>query len=133
MPASSPVDLIDTLREQHDEIRALLGATEAAAGPDRAGSLAELRDLLAVHHRGECLLPGADPAERARLDAALAGLDPADPGFGPALARFAADLRAHVERAERVRFPAVRASVSPDHLHDLGNQLLKAERGVRDA
>lgn len=158
MSASSPIDLIDTLLEQHERIRELLADIErdaqpepgrhdtkdAALGPrtdpgtdtrtdtggSRAAALEELRELLALHETGEEYLatPGASGA--ARLTDALDRLDPRGPGFAARFAAFAAQVREHVDREERDEFPAARAAHSPDELHDLGNKLLKAERGT---
>lgn len=131
MTASSPIDLIDTLVEQHERIRELLTVVESTVGAARRESLAELAGLLALHETGEGYLAGPDPEGRgARLTARLSALDPDRPDFAAGFARFAADVREHAEREEREDFPAARAAHSPDELHEMGNRLLKAERAA---
>jgi hypothetical protein len=134
MPASSPIDLIDTLLEQHERIRELIDDIAASQGGSRAEALEELRELLALHETGEGYLAGsAGPGdEAAGLTARLDRLDPDGSDFPAEFARFAAEVRAHADREEREDFPEARATHSPDELHDLGNKLLKAERGTLD-
>ncbi|MBM9503384.1 hemerythrin domain-containing protein [Actinacidiphila acididurans] len=134
MPASSPIDLIDTLTEQHERIRELLAEVESTDDAARQDALDELGDLLVLHETGEGYLTapdaGSSSAEAADLARRLTALDAAGPDFAAGFARFAADVRAHAEREEREEFPAARAAHSPDELHEMGNRLLKAERGT---
>lgn len=134
MTASSPIDLIDTLVEQHDRIRELLAVVESTGGAARREALDELGELLALHETGEGYLAapdsGGSPEQGARLTRELSALDADGPDFTSGFARFASDVREHVEREEREEFPAARAAHSPDELHEMGNRLLKAERAA---
>ncbi|WP_225847101.1 hypothetical protein [Streptomyces sp. HPF1205] len=134
MTASSPIDILDTLAEQHERIRELLTAVETAGGPARREALDELGELLALHETGEGYLNGPDGGRAGtrgtRLTAELSALDADGPDFAARFARFAAEFRAHAEREEREVFPAARAAHSPDELHEMGNRLLKAERAA---
>jgi hemerythrin-like domain-containing protein len=134
MTASSPIDLIDTLIEQHERIRELLSLVESSGGATRREALDELGELLVLHETGEGYLTAEDSGgagtDGARLAAGLAALDPGRPDFDAGFARFAAEVREHAAREEREEFPVARAARSADELHEMGNRLLKAERSA---
>jgi hemerythrin superfamily protein len=129
---------------QHDQIRELFDAVEAAAPEDRAEAFQPLVRLLAVHETAEemVIYPVASRGEagkeiveqrKAEEDAAkktlakLEKLDPADAAFLDALLPFRADVLAHAEAEEMEIFPLLTEVADTDALKAMTAQLEIAE------
>lgn len=74
---TSPTDVVDFLRKQHEQIKSLFAKTLSASGNAREAAFADLRRLLAVHEtveeeivhpRAKRKLSSAEPGVEARLE-----------------------------------------------------------------
>ena len=120
--SGSPSEVVDLLRAQHQRIRELFDAVEAAHGDERGERFAALRAFLAVHETAEEIVvhPRARQAEGgeevvdARLQeehdakqvlSRLDGMDTADSDFTPTLAQLRSAVLEHAASEEETELP----------------------------
>lgn len=127
-------DIVDLIRADHNNVRALFEEFDAASGDRRNELWQMIVRLLAVHETAEeeivhplvrRFVDGGDDIVDARLaeeDAAkktLAELEQLGPDaveFPERFGAFARDVLAHADREEREELPALRESVDADDL-----------------
>jgi hemerythrin superfamily protein len=137
-------DIISVLLEQHEQIRSLFAAVNAATGKAKQQSFDDLRLLLARHETAEEMilrpvtrLAGAETVAQARNDeedaatrvlAELEKLDVSSADFERLFASFEESVTAHAEREELEEFPHIRAARTDAERVAMGHLLLLAEK-----
>jgi hypothetical protein len=135
------LDVVDVLREQHDEIRRLCSQVERSQGSEKTRWFTELSRTVHLHERGERsivhpaislvaatgdMVSGARVQEEGAIERSLSDLDDLgthDPAFD---ARFAIVHRAileHMTREELDEFPLLRTYVPAQRLHWMVGEL----------
>jgi hypothetical protein len=135
------VDVVDLLREQHDEIRQRFAGVERSHGADRERRFAELSRAIYRHERGEQAVvhgaaqdatPAGDAIGAARRVeegviersvADLADLGTGAPSFDRRFAELYRMVLAHMTREELDEFPILRRYVQVQRLHWMAGQL----------
>jgi iron-sulfur cluster repair protein YtfE (RIC family) len=134
------LDVVDVLREQHDEIRRLCAQVERSQGEDRARWFAELSRTVHRHESGEQAvvhpaIRGAaagntvGPArvlEEGVIERSLAELDElgtADPSFDRRFEVLRRNILEHMTLEEREEFPLLRIYVPAQRLHWMVGEL----------
>ncbi|WIX99217.1 hemerythrin domain-containing protein [Amycolatopsis mongoliensis] len=138
-------DVIDLLRRQHREIRAMFAELETAKGDRRPELFHDLVRLLAVHETAEELvvhpeIRHLEPAAGAVVDARLGEehrakellttlqkMGPGAEGFDTLLLQLRDDVLAHAEHEEREEFPLLRAHRPPERLRAMAATVKVAE------
>jgi hemerythrin superfamily protein len=138
-------DVVDLLREQHEQIKSLFSRVAAATGTEKRELFEELVRLLAVHETAEeevvhptarRSMTGAEQVVDARLReedeakhalAALYDLGVDHPEFDGKLGMLAEAVIAHAEREEAEEFPQLREHVSAEQLRRMTGAVKAAE------
>jgi len=138
-------DVVDLLREQHEQIKSLFGRVAAATGTEKRELFEQLVRLLAVHETAEeevvhpaarRSMPGAEQMVDARLReedeakhalAALYDLGVDHPEFDGKLGMLAEAVIAHAEREEAEEFPRLREEIPADRLRRMTGAVKAAE------
>jgi len=142
--AESSDDIIVLLRSQHEQVKHLFAAIEAASGDARRDLFDELRELLAVHETAEELVlrpmsstdAGSQVAEDRNREekaanemlAELEGLDTDSVEFLQKFATFRQAVLLHAQSEESLEFPEVLRARSPQDRAAMGRRLRAAER-----
>lgn len=134
-------DVVDVLLDQHDQIRRLCAAVEAADGADKQRLLAELgrlvgrhelTDRTVVHPAARNSSPEGDRVgvacmveegniERALVD--LQALGTGDTAFDERFTQLRAAIVDHMAHEERDEFPILRRYVPSSRLHMMAGEL----------
>ncbi|NMO54574.1 hemerythrin domain-containing protein [Actinoplanes sp. TBRC 11911] len=134
------LDVVDVLREQHDEIRRLCSQVERSQGAERQRLFAELCRTVHRHESGEQAVvhpairgvAARDEVVTARLREEgviarsleeLDALGTADPGFDGRFAALHRTLVEHMAREESDEFPLLRLYVRPQRLRWMVGEL----------
>ena len=138
-------DVVDLLRDQHEQIKSLFGRVAAARGTEKRELFEQLVRLLAVHETAEeevvhpaarRSVAGAEQMVDARLReedeakhalAALYDLGVDHPEFDGKLGMLAEAVIAHAEREEAEEFPRLREEISADQLRRMTGAVKAAE------
>ncbi len=145
MTQTQKPDAVELLMQQHQHIRNLFAAVNAAPSPKmKQHQFEELRRFLAVHETAEELVthPRARMAEggssvvQARLEeetasktllASLDGMKVDDPDFGPQFKALEEAVLDHAAAEERDEFPLLSQYSDPDQLALLAQAIKAAE------
>ncbi|HVU74518.1 MAG TPA: hemerythrin domain-containing protein [Mycobacteriales bacterium] len=146
-PIEDPVNGLDLLSEQHEQIKHLLARVRENAGTAAAVSdFSELRRLLSVHETAEEIVvrpltrtevpngrgvAGARMNEENEAKVVLArleklGADSAE--FAAEFPSFESAVLAHAEAEERDELAPLKAMQREGHLSQLGSSIIEAER-----
>ncbi len=147
MVESAELDVVDVIRAQHAQVRALFSRLDGLTGGAALGPFQELTCLLAVHETAEEEVvypalrkaPGGDSVAEARKaeedkakqalsDLESLGTDSAE--FAGHLASFKTMVEAHAEAEEAEVLPLLRASSSPDELESMRKLFDAAEKAA---
>lgn len=136
--------IIDALREDHDEVRALFGRIETATGAKRRDLFQQLVGELVRHEvaEEEILRPvskrdageaiaGARMKEESQAEALLAEmekLDTASAEFDTKLAKLRREVEAHAEAEETKEFPRVAEKEPADRLERMAKAYEMAKK-----
>jgi hemerythrin superfamily protein len=138
-------DVVELLRQQHEEIRQLFRDVESRRGEARRESFQQLVRMLAVHEtaeemvvhpRSRTTVPGGDAIVDARLKEEheakelLADLDRIGPdgaGFDSGLAELRDAVLRHAEQEEREEFPGLRRNNTEAQLRGMATLVRAAE------
>ncbi|MDG4824060.1 hemerythrin domain-containing protein [Asanoa sp. WMMD1127] len=136
-------DVVDLLRAQHDEIRALFTLVRSSTGDRKREAFQELVRLLAVHESAEeqVVHPAArgdgddavvdarlrEEAEAKQVLADLYDLGVEHPKFDIRFADFEDGVLSHALNEERDEFPALRRRHSPEKLRRMAEAVEAAE------
>ncbi len=134
-------DLIDAIRDDHEEIKALLSQVDAGADSDTFALLAR---KITVHEKTEQAIvhpltveSGAAAIAQARLDEEAAGTRALEqlkqlgvdaPAFAEAFSSFRMDVLHHAEHEEHEEHPKIRESMNERQLEELGERFRAEER-----
>lgn len=139
-------DLISTLLEQHEQIRAAIDAVaRTTTAESRQQAFDALRETLARHETAEEMvvrpltrrLDNGDAIADARMDeeneskvvlAELEKLDIASVGFARTFEQFAKAVLEHALAEEAYEFPLLRRNLDADKLEEAEEHLLLAEK-----
>ncbi len=143
--ATSPDDLIATVRSDHVEIKNLFAQVASASSIDAKREVFErLVRKLAVHETAEEEIvhpllqqaPGGESVAEARINeeskskellSELEKMGVDDPEFEPRFAHFRNEVLAHAEREEREEHPKVEQTIDKDKLRQLAGAFRAAE------
>ncbi len=141
----SPIDVIDFLTDQHEQIKSLFTETLALSGEERERAFRDLRRLLAVHEtaeeeivhpRAKHKVPGGEKIVEARLEeenaakkalAELESLEIDSKDFTSKLTKLRDAVIAHAEHEEAEEFAKLGAELSPKELERMGEVAKLAE------
>lgn len=144
-PLSTSADVVDYLKAQHQQIKALFARTLSAAGDHRDEAFVELRRLLAVHEtaeeevvhpRARQALADGEQVVDARLQeeneakqalAELEKLEVDSPEFSAGLEQLRADVVEHAEAEEQHEFAGLREALDDDGLERMRRAVEFAE------
>ncbi|HEX6967211.1 MAG TPA: hemerythrin domain-containing protein [Micromonosporaceae bacterium] len=144
MTAVQQRDVVDLLRQQHDQIKDLFNQLKSAQGGQKREIFQDLVRLLAVHESAEELVvhPEArrqagdrvvearlheeDEAKHALAELYELGVD--HPHFNSRLEPFAQSVIEHAEREEREEFPKLRQQLSEERLRRMAGAVEAAEK-----
>ncbi|MEU4242589.1 hemerythrin domain-containing protein [Actinoplanes sp. NPDC026619] len=134
-------DVVDVLREQHDEMRSRCAGVERSRGDQKARRIGELFQLVSVHERSEQavvhpatrdssaagnMIGLARMAEENAIERSFGGLQElgnASPGFERGFAALCRALLEHMTREELDEFPLLRLYVPAQRLHMMAGAL----------
>jgi hemerythrin superfamily protein len=137
-------DVVDFLKDQHQQIRGLLGDVLQSSGPARQDSFDQAREMLARHETGEEMIvrpltrkapdggavADARMAEENRAKEVLADLEKMDVDSDSFVSTFT-ELRQmvldHADAEERDEFPLLRQNSDPDALAKARDRVKRAE------
>ncbi len=141
----SPIDVIDFLTDQHEQIKSLFTETLALSGEERERAFRDLRRLLAVHEtaeeeivhpRAKHKVPGGEKIVEARLEeenaakkalAELESLEIDSKDFTSKLTKLRDAVIAHAEHEEAEEFAKLGAELSSKELERMGEVAKLAE------
>jgi hemerythrin superfamily protein len=141
-------DVIEVIRSQHEEIKALFARIESAEPSQREDPFCDLRRLLAVHETAEeevvhpALRRIGDEGQQvaeARIQeestakdklAALEDLDSSSPQFLADLRTFRDAVVAHAEQEEQQELPLLQQNQSEERLRAMGRAFSLAEQAA---
>ena len=134
-------DVVDVLRQEHEQIRLLCAAVQQAGGDRKRRPFAALRNAVHLHQLGELRVvhpavrnTGADgdgialasQTEGERLERSLTELGRLGvrhPAFDDRFADLSAALLDHAARQERDEFPLLRRRVPTQRLHMMASSM----------
>lgn len=143
--ATTPIDVVEFLVGQHQQIKGLFDETLNATGAERKAPFIKLRRLLAVHEtaeeeivhpRAKRKLSNGNDVVTARLKeehaakvtlTLLEKLDVSSPEFVTELTKFRDTVVKHAEREEKQEFAKLQRELSSDELEKMGRAAKLAE------
>lgn len=144
-PIKTDLDVIDTLVQQHQQVKVLLDQVLSESGANRQAAFDEVRELLARHETAEEMvlrpltrsIAEGEQVASARMDeenrakealALLEALDVDSAEFETGFVEFRVAVMRHAEAEETQEFPALRAGTDRDKLSSARGRLLAAEK-----
>ena len=143
-PDDSAKDVVDLLRDQHQQIRGLFNEVETSTPEHRQEAFDRLRRFLAVHEtaeeeivhplarkaaNGEAVVEARLTEEHAakRMLAELEDMGADSPQFPPRFAEFRRAVLDHAEHEEREEFPRLRTTRGEQELRSMATVVKAAE------